>query len=99
MHVGVVAFNVLKAIPASDSRSLGILLTGYMFQGDMQRCGPMRHANSLHRAWLFDEFLLYWNLPTPVCIFVILWESSEDVLIAHTTPVVSCTYVSCNNLR
>ncbi|KAI0082018.1 hypothetical protein K474DRAFT_1703482 [Panus rudis PR-1116 ss-1] len=33
MLVGVVAFNVLKVIPASDPRALGVLLTGYIFQG------------------------------------------------------------------
>ncbi|KAI0338569.1 hypothetical protein BDW22DRAFT_1432372 [Trametopsis cervina] len=33
MLVGVVAFNVLRVIPASDPRSLGVLLTGYIFQG------------------------------------------------------------------
>ncbi|THH28722.1 hypothetical protein EUX98_g5462 [Antrodiella citrinella] len=33
MLVGVVAFNVLKVVPASDPRSIGVLLTGYVFQG------------------------------------------------------------------
>ncbi|THG98785.1 hypothetical protein EW026_g3460 [Hermanssonia centrifuga] len=33
MLVGVVAFNVLHVIPASDSRALGILLAAYIFQG------------------------------------------------------------------
>jgi tellurite resistance protein TehA-like permease len=33
MLVGVVAFNVLKVIPAEDPRSIGIMLTGYFFQG------------------------------------------------------------------
>jgi len=33
MLVGVVAFNVLKVIPPEDHRSVGILLTGYFFQG------------------------------------------------------------------
>ncbi|KAH8093113.1 voltage-dependent anion channel-domain-containing protein [Cristinia sonorae] len=33
MLVGVVAFNVLKVIPASEPRAIGILLTGYVFQG------------------------------------------------------------------
>ncbi|KAI0697770.1 voltage-dependent anion channel [Cytidiella melzeri] len=33
MLVGVVAFNVLRVIPASDPRSIGVLLVGYIFQG------------------------------------------------------------------
>ncbi|KAI0790246.1 voltage-dependent anion channel [Irpex lacteus] len=33
MLVGVVAFNVLRVIPADDPRSLGVLLVGYVFQG------------------------------------------------------------------
>ena len=33
MLVGVVAFNVLKVIPPSETKALGILLTGYIFQG------------------------------------------------------------------
>ncbi|KDQ63100.1 hypothetical protein JAAARDRAFT_168565 [Jaapia argillacea MUCL 33604] len=33
MLVGVVSFNVLKVIPASDPRALGVLLVGYFFQG------------------------------------------------------------------
>ena len=33
MLVGVVAFNVLRVLPADDSRALGVLLTGYIFQG------------------------------------------------------------------
>ncbi|TCD62836.1 hypothetical protein EIP91_006349 [Steccherinum ochraceum] len=33
MLVGVVAFNVLKVIPASETRAIGVLLTGYVFQG------------------------------------------------------------------
>ncbi|CAE6337008.1 unnamed protein product [Rhizoctonia solani] len=33
MLIGVIAFNVLKVIPASDSRAFGILLIGYVFQG------------------------------------------------------------------
>jgi hypothetical protein len=34
MLVGVVAFNVLRVIPASDPRSVGVLLVGYVFQGE-----------------------------------------------------------------
>ena len=33
MLVGVVAFNVLRVLDVSDSRALGVLLTGYFFQG------------------------------------------------------------------
>ncbi|CAE7177275.1 unnamed protein product [Rhizoctonia solani] len=33
MLVGIIAFNVLRVIPASDSRALGVLLIGYVFQG------------------------------------------------------------------
>ncbi|KAF8895246.1 voltage-dependent anion channel [Infundibulicybe gibba] len=33
MLVGVVAFNVLKVMDPSDMRSVGVLLTGYFFQG------------------------------------------------------------------
>ncbi|THG96018.1 hypothetical protein EW026_g5735 [Hermanssonia centrifuga] len=33
MLVGVVAFNVLKVIPASEPRAIGVLLVGYFFQG------------------------------------------------------------------
>jgi hypothetical protein len=33
MLTGVIALNALRVIPASDPRALGILLTGYVFQG------------------------------------------------------------------
>ena len=33
MLVGVVAFNVLRVIEPSEPRALGVLLTGYIFQG------------------------------------------------------------------
>ncbi|CAE6444889.1 unnamed protein product [Rhizoctonia solani] len=33
MLVGVISFNALRVIPASDPRALGILLMGYFFQG------------------------------------------------------------------
>ena len=33
MLVGVVAFNVLDVIPPTDHRAVGVLLTGYVFQG------------------------------------------------------------------
>lgn len=33
MLVGVIAFNVLDVVPASDERAIGVLLTGYVFQG------------------------------------------------------------------
>ncbi|KAK7677832.1 hypothetical protein QCA50_019144 [Cerrena zonata] len=33
MLVGVVSFNVLKVIPASEPRAIGVLLVGYAFQG------------------------------------------------------------------
>ncbi|KAJ8468645.1 hypothetical protein ONZ45_g17174 [Pleurotus djamor] len=33
MLVGVVSFNVLKVMAPEDSRALGVLLTGYFFQG------------------------------------------------------------------
>lgn len=33
MLVGIVAFNVLDVIPATETRAIGILLTGYFFQG------------------------------------------------------------------
>ncbi len=33
MLVGVVAFNVLDVLPPADNRALGVLLTGYVFQG------------------------------------------------------------------
>ncbi|KDQ25487.1 hypothetical protein PLEOSDRAFT_1023298, partial [Pleurotus ostreatus PC15] len=33
MLVGVVAFNVLKVMDPADNRALGVLLTGYFFQG------------------------------------------------------------------
>lgn len=33
MLVGVIAFNVLKVIPASDPRAIGVLIVGYVFQG------------------------------------------------------------------
>ena len=35
MLFGVVAFNVLDVIPASEQRAVGILLTGYVFQGSL----------------------------------------------------------------
>jgi hypothetical protein len=33
MLVGVVAFNALRVIPPTDTRAIGVLLTGYFFQG------------------------------------------------------------------
>lgn len=33
MLVGVVSYNVLKVVDASEERSIGVLLTGYFFQG------------------------------------------------------------------
>jgi hypothetical protein len=36
MLVGVVAFNVLKVMDPADPRSIGVLLTGYFFQGNVQ---------------------------------------------------------------
>lgn len=33
MLVGVVSFNVLKVIDPSEPRAIGVLLTGYVFQG------------------------------------------------------------------
>ncbi|CDO75158.1 hypothetical protein BN946_scf184590.g15 [Trametes cinnabarina] len=33
MLVGVVAFNVLDVLPPSEERAVGVLLTGYVFQG------------------------------------------------------------------
>ena len=33
MFVGVIAFNVLKVLEPSDPRAVGVLLTGYVFQG------------------------------------------------------------------
>lgn len=33
MLVGVVAFNVLRVMDPADPRALGVLLTGYFFQG------------------------------------------------------------------
>ena len=34
MLVGVVAFNVLDVVPAREERAVGVLLTGYVFQGE-----------------------------------------------------------------
>ena len=49
MLVGVVAFNVLDVIPASEQRAVGVLLTGYVFQGSLAS-----HLESLeHIAELF----------------------------------------------
>lgn len=36
MLVGVVAFNVLDVISCTESRAIGILLVGYVFQGPSQ---------------------------------------------------------------
>lgn len=33
MLVGVVAFNVLRVIPPTEKRAIGVLVTGYFFQG------------------------------------------------------------------
>jgi hypothetical protein len=33
MLTGVVAFNVLRVLPVSDPRIIGVLLVGYVFQG------------------------------------------------------------------
>ena len=35
MLVGVVAFNTLKVIGPEEPRALGVLLTGYIFQGSL----------------------------------------------------------------
>ena len=34
MLVGVIAFNVLKVVPATETRAVGVLLVGYVFQGN-----------------------------------------------------------------
>ena len=34
MLVGIVAINVLDVIPLDDDRALGVLLVGYVFQGE-----------------------------------------------------------------
>jgi hypothetical protein len=33
MLVGVVAFNVLRVLDPADKRTVGVLFTGYFFQG------------------------------------------------------------------
>jgi hypothetical protein len=61
MLVGVVAFNTLKVIAPEDPRALGILLTGYIFQG--QYYCPLfyckwikRPSQGLDSSWPFSTF-------------------------------------------
>ena len=43
MLVGVIAFNVLKVVPATETRAVGVLLVGYVFQGNQ---APSRSKNA-----------------------------------------------------
>lgn len=45
MLVGVIAFNVLKVIPASDPRAIGVLIVGYVFQGKLPPSHTFADAN------------------------------------------------------
>ena len=64
MHVGVVAFNVLKIVPPSEMRALGILLTGYMFQGNQSLSDEGRYPliHRFLRLRVSHESVLHWDL-------------------------------------
>lgn len=57
MLVGVVAFNVLKVMSPTDTRAIGVLLTGYFFQGASCLCSK-GCTNASARAWVLYDLLL-----------------------------------------
>ncbi|KAF8627446.1 hypothetical protein AX17_006260 [Amanita inopinata Kibby_2008] len=61
MLIGVVAFNVLKVLPPEDHRSIGVMLTGYFFQGMLFSNIP--HVNLIvDRVGLLHDFLLHLHI-------------------------------------
>ena len=44
MLVGVVAFNVLEVMDPMDERTIGVLLTAYVFQGSFATARTRRSA-------------------------------------------------------
>lgn len=70
MLVGVVAFNVLDVLAPEDNRALGVLLTGYVFQGAFaivrgSRTRRIAYAHIL-RPWLLHDVLLHLHIHHPV---------------------------------
>lgn len=47
MLTGVIAFNVLKVMPVSDPRTIGVLLVGYLFQGNVLGLCLLLHLNDI----------------------------------------------------
>ena len=70
MLVGVVAFNVLRVIPATDPRAIGVLLVGYVFQGGYSRIPLARSCSSLAtRPGVLHDILLHLHLHYPVSAY------------------------------
>lgn len=67
MLVGVVAFNVLRVIPATDPRALGVLLIGYIFQGTFSvRSCEYRALKHYDRTRVLHDVLLYLHIHSSV---------------------------------
>lgn len=69
MLVGVVAFNALRVMDPSDPRSVGVLFTGYFFQG-MQLLHRLfsQLTVSVCRPWIFHDIHLHLYLCHPVSL-------------------------------
>ena len=68
MLVGVVAFNTLKVIAPEEPRALGVLLTGYIFQGMYSGAVRSGILTILGRSRLLHDLLLYLHLHPSVSI-------------------------------
>ena len=83
MLVGVVAFNVLRVMDPSDTRALGVLLTGYFFQGMFRIVLNVRVANdsSITRSGILYDILLSLYLRHSVCTLHSSFSNYTDMLI------------------
>lgn len=79
MLVGVVAFNVLKVVPASEPRSIGILLTGYVFQGQF------KVAMNVHKDTHFVIGLGFFMTFFYICIYIIRYVVAFSSLLSNTS--------------
>ena len=74
MLVGVVAFNVLRVIEPSEPRALGVLLTGYIFQGTWAHAHWHYHAyadNTVNEGLGFFMTFFY------ICIYIIRYATAS----------------------
>ncbi len=65
MLVGVVSFNVLRVMDATDPRALGVLLVGYFFQGQFVPETPWTCSEQQYSGLGFFMTFFY------LCIYVI----------------------------